>query len=89
MGLGLGLLVGGMVHLWQNQQRVQLDLQQERQWRMLERLRSLETPAAPWRRTPRRRRSRHRHPDTATPSTPTGSRRADGEAEVHPPAIGS
>lgn len=47
MGLGLGLLVGGMVHLWQNQQRVQLDLQQERQWRMLERLRTMETPAAP------------------------------------------
>lgn len=46
-GVGLGLLVGGMVHLWQTQQRVQLDLQQERQWRMLERLRTLDTPAAP------------------------------------------
>lgn len=44
-GLGLGLLVGALVHLWQNQQRVQSDLQQERQWRMLERLRSLDHPA--------------------------------------------
>jgi len=46
-GVGLGLLVGGMAHLWQTQQRVQLDLQQERQWRMLERLRTLDTPAPP------------------------------------------
>lgn len=46
-GVGLGLLVGGMVHLWQTQQRVQLDLQQERQWRMLEQLRTLDAPAAP------------------------------------------
>jgi len=46
-GAGLGLLVGSLVHLWQTQQRVQLDLQQERQWRMLERLRALDPPAAP------------------------------------------
>ena len=46
-GAGLGLLVGSMVHLWQTQQRVQQDLQQERQWRMLERLRALDPPAAP------------------------------------------
>ena len=46
-GAGLGLLVGSMVHLWQTQQRVQQDLQQERQWRMLERLRALDPPAGP------------------------------------------
>jgi hypothetical protein len=46
-GAGLGLLVGSLVHLWQAQQRVQLDLQQERQWRMLERLRALDPPAPP------------------------------------------
>lgn len=44
-GAGLGLLLGSLIHLWQTQQRVQLDLQQERQWRMLERLRALDAPA--------------------------------------------
>ncbi len=46
-GAGLGLLLGSLVHLWQTQQRVQQDLQQERQWRMLERLRALDPPAGP------------------------------------------
>ena len=54
-GAGLGLLLGSLVHLWQTQQRVQQDLQQERQWRMLERLRAhtaaIEAEGPDWWRT--------------------------------------
>ena len=80
-GVGLGLLVGGMVHLWQTQQRVQLDLQQERQWRMLERLRTLDTPAAPATPAP----APVPEPVLLTPPPPRAPLPPPPRPRVHPP----